>query len=79
MTMFENLKAIFKSLREYYKKKKEEKEVGYMQAAGRSMVKTSFMDHSYMQRPTQQIGLDKGMKMTNSQFGSSGIGNDKKF
>jgi hypothetical protein len=72
--MLENLKAIFKSLREYYKKKKDEKRVGYMQAAGRTMVKTNWMDHSYMRSPVQQMGLDKGVKMGSSQFG-----NDKKI
>ena len=71
---FENIKSVFKSLREYYKKKKEEKEVFNMQASGRSMVKTNFMDHSYMQKPTQQMGLDKGVNLGSSQFGD-----EKKF
>ena len=69
----EGLKSIFKSIMDYRKKKKEEKEVFNMQAAGRPMVKTNFMEHSYMKSPMQQMGLDKGIKMTSSQFGSNGL------
>lgn len=67
---FEGLKSIFKSIMDYRKKKKEEKEVFGMQATGRSMVKTNFMEHSYMKSPMQQMGLDKGTKLGSSQFGS---------
>lgn len=67
---FEGLKSIFKSLMDYRKKKKEEKEVFNMQAAGRPMVKTNFMEHSYMKSPMQQMGLDKGVKLGSSQFGN---------
>jgi|GEM_PF-3539659 len=67
---FEGLKSIFKSIMDYRKKKKEEKEVFNMQAAGRPMVKTNFMEHSYMKSPIQQMGLDKGPKLGTSQFGN---------
>lgn len=68
---FEGLKSIFKSIMDYRKKKKEEKEVFYMQASGASMIKKSnFQDHAYMKSPIQQMGLDKGVKLGSSQFGS---------
>lgn len=71
MAMFEGLKSIFKSIMDYRKKKKEENDVFNMQAAGRPMTKTNFMDHSYMKSPMQQMGLDKGgVKLGTSQFGS---------
>lgn len=70
MANFEGLKSVIKNIVEWRKKKKEEKEVFNMQATGRSMVKTNFMDHSYMKSPIQQMGLDKGVKLGTSQFGS---------
>ena len=76
--MLENLKFFLKSIKEWYKKKKDEKNVNYMQAAGRTMVKTNWMDHSYMKSPVQQMGLDKGIKMGDSQFGNK-MGENKKF
>lgn len=74
MANFEGIKLIIKSVMEWRKKKKEEKDVFNMQAAGRPMVKTNFMDHSYMKSPMQQMGLDKGLKLGTSQFGNRNSG-----
>jgi hypothetical protein len=70
MMTFEKIKSFFGYVIDWYKKKKEEKSVFQMQASGRSMVKTNWMDHSYMKNPIQQMGLDKRVKTGTEQFGS---------
>jgi hypothetical protein len=68
MARFEKIKAFVNYVKEYWRKKKEEREVTYMQSRGNSILKNSnFMDHPYMQKPMTQMGLDKGIKMGVSQ------------
>jgi hypothetical protein len=69
MANLEGIIAFFKNIVEWRKKKKEEKDFLYMQASGTSILKNSnFKDHSYMQSPIKQLGLDKGVKLGTSQF-----------
>jgi hypothetical protein len=59
MGKFEKLKTFVGYVKEYLKKKKEEREVTYMQSRGSSILKnTSFMDHPYMQKTSQKVVND---------------------
>ena len=68
MSKLEKIKAFWEYIKEYRRKRKEEKEIAYMQARGGSILKSAnFMDHPYMQKPMKQMGLDKRVKMGVSQ------------
>jgi len=75
MASVEGIIAFFKNIFDWRKKKKEEKEFFYMQASGTSIIKKSnFQDHTYMQTPIKQLGLDKGVKLGTSQFSRGELG-----
>jgi hypothetical protein len=68
MAKFEKIKTFVGYIKEYLRKRKEEKEVMYMQARGSSILKSAnFMDHPYMQKSTERMGLNKEVKMGVSQ------------
>jgi hypothetical protein len=52
---FEKIRIFIGQIKDYLKRKKEEREVFNMQATGRHMIKTNFMDHPYMQKTSQKI------------------------
>jgi len=67
MSKFEKIKTFWEYIKEYRRKRKEEKEILYMQSRGASILKSAnFMNHPYMQKPMKQIGLDKEIKIGES-------------